>query len=370
MTRRAVRIMRAARHRRDVGAAAQAWIGEVGAAQRVKRGGVVGRVRALAAIGRLESQAEPREILDDRSFVFGLAAACVQVFNAQQQPAVEVLGAALIAQGGIGMPQVKPPVGRRRKTKDGAGGHQSISKAKSRPSKHARPAAKSAHAPGSVATVGVIDGRAALDRATDALLGAGCPIVAKLVAIGGRPPLRLRAPGFSGFAAIVVSQQVSVASANAIFARLQSTFAPLDGAAIRAADDESLKSCGLSRAKIRTLRALADAERAGLDLPSLGGADATQARRRLAAIWGVGPWTADIFLLFCLGHPDAFPAGDLALQEAARMAIGLRKRPDAARLEAIAARWRPYRGVAARMLWAFYRATKRGAGMVLTQATE
>ena len=78
----------------------------------------------------------------------------------------------------------------------------------------------------------------------------------------------------------------------------------------------------------------------------------------LVAVKGVGPWTADIFLLFCLGHPDAFPAGDLALQEAAKLALGLKTRPDAARLERIAERWRPWRGVAARMLWAYYRAAK------------
>ena len=268
------------------------------------------------------------------------------------------------------MAQMKPSVGRRRKTKDGAGGHQEVSKAKSRPSKHARPKTKSAQPPLSASTVAVIDGQASLDAATEALLNAGCPVAAKLVAVGGRPPLRLRAPGFPGFAAIIVAQQVAVASANAIFARVEARFVPLDGAAIIAADDASLRSCGLSRAKIRTLRALAEAERAGLDLPSLGALDATLARRRLTAIWGVGPWTADIFLLFCLGHPDAFPSGDLALQEAARMAMGLGKRPDAAQLETIADRWRPYRGVAARMLWAYYREAKRGAGMVLAQGTE
>ena len=370
MARRAVGVVRAARHRRDVGTAAQAGIGEPGAAQNVERGGIVCGMRALAAMGRLERQPEPGEIIDDRRFVFPLAPARVQVFNAQQQPTIQTLCEALIAQGGIGMAQVKPPIGRGRKTKDGARGHQSVSKAKTGPSKHVRRAAKSAAAArGVFVDVAVIDGQAALDAATDALLGAGCPLAAKLVAVGGRPPLRLRAPGFSGFAAIVVAQQVSVASANAIFARLEAKFAPLDSAAIRAADDEALKSCGLSRPKVRTLRALAEAEAAGLDFASLGAASAEEAHRRLTAIWGVGPWTADIFLLFCLGHPDAFPAGDLALQEAARMAMGLRKRPDGARLEAIAERWRPYRGVAARMLWAYYREAKRGAGMVLAQAT-
>ena len=97
--------------------------------------------------------------------------------------------------------------------------------------------------------------------------------------------------------------------------------------------------------------------------------DAADAHRALVAVSGIGPWTADIFLLFCLGHPDAFPAGDIALQEAARLALGLETRPDARRLEAIAERWRPWRGVAARMLWAYYRQAKQRSGMALANAS-
>ena len=89
----------------------------------------------------------------------------------------------------------------------------------------------------------------------------------------------------------------------------------------------------------------------------------------LVTVKGVGPWTADIFLLFCLGHPDAFPAGDLALQEAAKLALNLKRRPDAARLERIAERWRPWRGVAARMLWAYYRGVKARSGMALADGS-
>ena len=257
------------------------------------------------------------------------------------------------------MAQMKPPVRGRRKAENGAGGQRSVSKAKAAPSKHAPRAAQ---------RIMAIDGQTSLDAATDVLLATGCKIAAELVRVGGRPPLRLRTPGFAGFAAIIASQQVSVASANAIFARLEARFAPLDAAAIRAADDDSLKACGLSRPKMRALRALAEAEGAGLDLVGLGAIDAGDAHRRLTAIWGIGPWSADIFLLFCLGHPDAFPSGDLALQEAARMAMGLAERPDARGLERIAERWRPLRGIAARMLWAYYRAAKGGAGMALAQA--
>jgi len=117
------------------------------------------------------------------------------------------------------------------------------------------------------------------------------------------------------------------------------------------------------------LRALAEAvARGGLDFAALGQINAGEAHERLIEVSGVGPWTADIFLLFCLGHPDAFPAGDLALQEAAKLALPLETRPNARELEHIAERWRPFRGVAARMLWAFYRVAKQRSGMSLTQA--
>ncbi|MEE2474355.1 DNA-3-methyladenine glycosylase 2 family protein, partial [Pseudomonas aeruginosa] len=121
---------------------------------------------------------------------------------------------------------------------------------------------------------------------------------------------------------------------------------------LAAADDEALRACGLSAPKMRTLRAGAQAIVAGeLDLDALAGASAEEAHAALTSIKGVGPWTADIYLLFCLGHPDAFPAGDLALQEAARIAFRMRKRPDARKLEALARKWRPWRAVAARLLW-------------------
>ena len=144
-----------------------------------------------------------------------------------------------------------------------------------------------------------------------------------MLAVGGPPPLRWREPGFAGLVAIIVSQQVSVASANAMVARLQAAFSPLDAASVLAADEAKLKACGLSQAKMRALKALAEATTNGLDLAGLAALEAEAAHDALVAVKGVGPWTADLFLLFCLGHPDAFPAGDLALQEAARLALGL-----------------------------------------------
>lgn len=211
-----------------------------------------------------------------------------------------------------------------------------------------------------------IDDEGRLRAATEALRRKDPDLVATLLAVGGPPPLRRRDPGFAGLASIIVSQQVSVASARAIFNRLEARVAPLEARLLAATPDDDLRACGLSAGKIRTLRAAAEAVETGtLDLAGLTALEAGEAHAALVGLKGVGPWTADIFLLFCLGHPDAFPAGDLALQEAAKLALRLKVRPDAAQLERIAERWRPWRGVAARMLWAYYRGVKARSGMAL-----
>ena len=213
----------------------------------------------------------------------------------------------------------------------------------------------------------LIDCAAHLDAAVLALRDIDREVIEAMLDLCGPVPLRQSEPGFDGLAAIIISQQVSVASANAIFARLRAAFSPLSARAVLAADEASLKACGLSAAKIRTLRALAQAiEQDGLDLGDLASHSAETAHNMLVAIKGIGPWTADIFLMFCLGHPDAWPCGDLALQEAARLALKLDARPDAKNLDAIGERWRPHRAVAARILWAYYRVAKSGRdGMAL-----
>jgi len=231
--------------------------------------------------------------------------------------------------------------------------------AKRKPARRPKPA--NLYGPGPL-----IDGEPALAEAVAKLLALDPEIVGKLIAIGGATPLRRQEPGFPGMARIIVAQQVSTASANAIFKRVETILSPLTADTVLAADDDKLRACGLSMPKMRGLRALAHAAaHHGLDLTGLGALVAEEAHRALVAVKGVGPWTADIFLLFCLGHPDAFPAGDLALQEAAKVVLGLKKRPDARRLEEIAERWRPLRGVAARMLWAYYRGMRQRVGMAL-----
>lgn len=187
--------------------------------------------------------------------------------------------------------------------------------------------------------------------------------VGRMLALAGPPPLRKRPAGLAGLAWIVVSQQVSAASAAAIHARMQARFPRFDADVLLAASDDDLRACGLSAPKMRTLRALGAAiVEGGLDIDALENMEAEDARAVLTRVKGVGPWSADVYLLFCLGHPDVWPAGDLALQEATRMALRLRARPDAKRLERIGERWRPWRAAAARLLWAYYGAARAKAG--------
>jgi DNA-3-methyladenine glycosylase II len=172
----------------------------------------------------------------------------------------------------------------------------------------------------------------------------------------GVPPLRLRPSGFAGLAAIIVAQQVSTASATAIFGRLQAAVRPFSAEALLAVGDEGLRGCGLSGSKLRTLRGLAERiVAADLSLDEVGSLAEMDARAALMRIPGVGPWTADVYRLFCLGHADAWPAGDLALQKAVRAALTLTQRPSVPELERIGSRWRPVRGAAAYLFWGYYR---------------
>jgi DNA-3-methyladenine glycosylase II len=196
-----------------------------------------------------------------------------------------------------------------------------------------------------------------------AALGQADPRFVALIATAGRPVLRRRSDGFAGLAATVVSQQLSTASASAIWARLAAAFDPFEPAAIIRARAPKLARTGLSRPKIKALKEIARAVAHGkLPLASLADIPADDAHAALTAVHGIGPWTANIYLLSCLGHADAWPAGDLALQEAARLAFGLRARPSAKEMVPLAEPWRPLRAVAARVLWTYYRAVKGREG--------
>jgi DNA-3-methyladenine glycosylase II len=181
--------------------------------------------------------------------------------------------------------------------------------------------------------------------------------------------LRRRDGGYAGLCAIVCGQQLSTAAAATIRDRLFAAFDPFHHDTVRAARTDKLRRLGLSAAKVKSIKEIGKAVSNGaIDLNAVGKLDADVAHTALTALHGVGPWTADIYLLFCLGHADAFPAGDLAVQEAARIAFGLRKRPDPKALTKLAQAWRPWRGVAAHLLWAYYHAVKRREGMALDPA--
>lgn len=186
------------------------------------------------------------------------------------------------------------------------------------------------------------------------------PRLEDIARVAGPLPLRRRSADFAGIAQIITAQQVSVASAAAIFQRVQDLVSPLTADTLSAYSDEDLAGAGLSRPKIRTLRAVSRACDDGLDLARLAESPAGEAHAQLCSIKGIGRWSADIFLLFCAGHPDIFPSGDLALQIAVRDALGLAEKPGQKELDEIAAHWAPNRAVAARLFWAWYRVQKQG----------
>jgi DNA-3-methyladenine glycosylase II len=181
------------------------------------------------------------------------------------------------------------------------------------------------------------------------------PRLKAIAALSGPLPARHLPQGFEGLANIIVSQLISRASANAIWGRMALDPALLTAEGYLNVTAEMAKSFGLSAAKHNTILNLANALASGeLDLASLKTLSGEEAHRRLTALKGIGPWTADVYLLFALGHHDVFPIGDVALQAAAQHALGLEARPTSKQLSEISQIWRPWRSYAARSLWAYY----------------
>lgn len=185
------------------------------------------------------------------------------------------------------------------------------------------------------------------------------PKFAQALHATGPLPLRLRKDGFPALLDAIVSQQVSVAAADAIWGRLKS--AGLTGPRkLKAASDEDLRACGLSRQKTRYARALAEAN---IRYPSLRETHTDNVIEILTEVPGIGQWTAEIYAMFSLGRADVFAPGDLALQESARILFELPDRPKEKALRDMAQAWSPWRGVAARLLWAYYRVAKEREGI-------
>ncbi|HEY9281740.1 MAG TPA: DNA-3-methyladenine glycosylase [Eoetvoesiella sp.] len=192
------------------------------------------------------------------------------------------------------------------------------------------------------------------------------PRLSTIHGIAGAFSARIGTPGFAGLARIVCGQQLSVASANAIWNRLEAQPGGSTPEGFLSLGEEGLRGVGLSRSKRSTLRGLAEVVVAGnLDFAAIERLPAEAAIAQLTAYKGIGPWTAEIYLMFCAGHPDIFPAGDLALQKAVGDALGIEPHPDRRALTEIAARWAPHRATAALLFWRFYAARRQREGVAL-----
>lgn len=187
-------------------------------------------------------------------------------------------------------------------------------------------------------------------------LSDSCPHMNQAMTDYGRPRSRRRAPGFATLVRIIIDQQVSVQAGAAIWGRLQTALGAIEPVTVLNAGEQGLRSAGLSGPKARYVLGIADTIRSGdIDLQRLGRCRDDRIRSELTALKGVGQWTADIYLMFALGRSDIWPIGDIALQAAAGRLLGMTTRPSAEELDEIGERWRPYRSVAAVMLWHFYK---------------
>jgi DNA-3-methyladenine glycosylase II len=186
-----------------------------------------------------------------------------------------------------------------------------------------------------------------------------CARLARVHALAGDPPLRRRPSGFKGLVRVIISQQLSVASAGAIWRRLEAAVEPFTPSRFLSVSESDLRAAGLSKVKIATLRGLAEAIDTGsLDLDALSQEPEDVIHAKLTALKGIGPWTADVYILFCLARAD-----DLALQVAVKDAFELEARPDQDVMMELAEAWRPWRAVAARMLWAYYSARRKTSAL-------
>ena len=178
---------------------------------------------------------------------------------------------------------------------------------------------------------------------------------AKIASTYGPPPLWEREQGFHTLIHIILEQQVSLASAKAAYNRLAEAVNPLEPQNFLRLTDEELKQIGFSRQKTRYGRELANAIIDGsLDLSGLDKLEDEDAREHLMKVKGIGPWTADIYLLMALGRPDIWPKGDLALEVAIQRVKGWLRRPTPEEVRTMSDEWQPWRAVAARLLWHFY----------------
>ena len=193
----------------------------------------------------------------------------------------------------------------------------------------------------------IVEGLRKLEQLDETLL----PIIKQTPSI----PLRREQSGFPGLVRIIIGQHVSTASAAAIDGRFIKAINPVTPENYLTAEEETLIQVGLTRAKQSTITNVAKAILdESLNLEEINQLKESQALKKLTNLKGIGPWTAEVYLLFCAGHPDIFAAGDLALREAVRHAYNMKERPSEKELRQIATKWSPYRGIATRLFWSYY----------------
>jgi len=200
--------------------------------------------------------------------------------------------------------------------------------------------------------------RKQLSRAVK-VLAKECAIIKAAHEFVGVPEWRTRAPDYAGLARIIAYQQLSTKAAGTIWGRVEVLLGKVSPKTVLAADIDALRACGLSRPKIAHIRSIAQAVESGaLNFRRIARASDEAAQTELVAVKGIGPWTADVYLMFCLGRWDVFPHADIGLSEAYRMISGERKRHPPKKFLKTSERWRPYRGVAAHMLWSYINAAR------------
>lgn len=183
-------------------------------------------------------------------------------------------------------------------------------------------------------------------------LAARDPALNRAYAARGVPAWRVAPATYATLARLVVFQQISTTAGAAIWQRMEQAFPTVEAETILGADDEMLRRCGLSRPKRSHLKAIAEACVTGvLDPRAVADAPAETAHATLVSVRGIGPWTANLFRLYAAGDLDAFPQGDVGLLESHRQVSGAADRLDRPAFDALAEGWRPYRGVAAHLLW-------------------
>ena len=187
------------------------------------------------------------------------------------------------------------------------------------------------------------------------------PELIPIINEAGEVPLRRETSGFAGLSRIIIGQHVSTAAASAIHGRFIELIGQSTPDAFLDAGEEIWIEVGLTRAKQHAIASLAEAVRdEHLDLNQLAELPASEAIGKLVSLKGIGPWTAEVYLLFCAGHPDIFAAGDLAIREAVRHAYKMRERPPEKQLRTLSKKWSPYRGIATRLFWSYYASIKNG----------